>query len=424
MTDLFSTPTPTPITAPSLTGPITILKCRLAEFEEQFAKLKKRGAKYGQPMSYTLANERTEERRVASSHGETKVTVTVLDVVVVGEAPRVPGHTFMARIELGDDGRNMVNHVPSQGEEMPARFRTTDSHCDHCGHDRRRRDVYVLREDETGEYRQIGRTCLREYLGTDTPEKLAWRMAWFRQLRDETDGWGWQPSMMALTDVLVATAAVIRVEGWVSRGRAYETEECPTASHVADVFSWDLKTRSAAQKAFATTDADQAMAEGTLAWVREEIAGREQPSDYEWNLTVAMSDDAVSGARLGLVCSAVAGYQRTLDRAREDEAKEARAKARGEADAKSEWVGQPGERLRGVKATLEMSRVIGEGYGYHDDPRRLLKLRTSDGSLLTWFTSAAEHLEEGADLVIDLTVKEHSEYNGARETLITRARVH
>ena len=65
-------------------------------------------------------------------------------------------------------------------------YRHGGNDCDHCGFNRRRKQTYVLYEAETGELRQIGSTCLKDYTGAHNPERIA---AWAEWLEGCTATW-------------------------------------------------------------------------------------------------------------------------------------------------------------------------------------------------------------------------------------------
>jgi hypothetical protein len=100
---------------------------------------------------------------------------------------------------------------------------------------------------------------------------------------------------------------------------------------------------------------------------------------------------------------------------------EERKAARQAADAASEHVGTIGERLRDVPVTVEFSKTLdGGAYG----PKRIVKMRDNAGNLLVTF-GTSEWLwsaEKGERYMIAFTPKEHSEYEGAKQTIVTRTK--
>lgn len=91
-----------------------------------------------------------------------------------------------------------------------------------------------------------------------------------------------------------------------------------------------------------------------------------------------------------------------------------------DAAAASRFIGEVGQRVT-VTGTVEFVRCIHEAEGYWDRSKYLIKIRTDDGQLVTWFTSSLTGAE-GEHLTGTATVKDHSEFRGERQTVITRPR--
>lgn len=87
-------------------------------------------------------------------------------------------------------------------------------------------------------------------------------------------------------------------------------------------------------------------------------------------------------------------------------------------DTHSEWIGKIGERVT-VRATLERRQRINSSWGQSS----LYIFRTDTGACLKTFSSGLSlvHLRDGERTELTGTVKEHSEFRGRRETVLTRA---
>jgi hypothetical protein len=73
---------------------------------------------------------------------------------IVGEAPKLNGWTFAAKITFGDDqgAGNLIYRVPGFEGVIPQSFRTSDARlCNHCETARTRKDVFILQHD-SGEW--------------------------------------------------------------------------------------------------------------------------------------------------------------------------------------------------------------------------------------------------------------------------------
>ena len=86
----------------------------------------------------------------------------------------------------------------------------------------------------------------------------------------------------------------------------------------------------------------------------------------------------------------------------------------------SEYVGAIGERLK-VDYIHETSiSYWGAGWNGEQELKYIHKFRDTDGNLFVWFTGTG--LEEGATITAG-TVKDHSEHEGTKQTVLTRCKV-
>jgi superfamily I DNA/RNA helicase len=62
---------------------------------------------------------------------------------------------------------------PMEGEQVPSQYRNAPPNCDHCHVDRQRNDTFIL-QNEAGELKQVGRTCLEDFFGGLSPDALTY----------------------------------------------------------------------------------------------------------------------------------------------------------------------------------------------------------------------------------------------------------
>lgn len=85
------------------------------------------------------------------------------EIEVSGDTPKHNGWEFLATIVHTDEG-NIFRSVP--GYIVPLDFRDKLPMCDHCHTNRQRRDTYVVRHVVDGTVKQVGSTCLQDFLMT------------------------------------------------------------------------------------------------------------------------------------------------------------------------------------------------------------------------------------------------------------------
>ncbi len=399
------------------TATITILAGRAAEARDRVKKMEKKAKRYGVEFAATFGPVYQEERlqHEGSDWGQRpkKIMVNVLDVTVTGETPKVGEFEFLASIELTPAG-NFVDLAP--GVEIDARYRDTDGHCDHCKSNRPRKNVFAVRNMETGEELQVGRTCLRDFLGTDDPKTVIGKFKFWRDFNDSEEGFesfGRAEWCESLEYLLAMTNAVIRLYGWASKGAAEASYGKITATieYIWTLYSDDKYSKETAREIKdERRESDDDVAREVIEWVRTSTAD----SDYMHNLRVAFADDMlITTKRTALAISAVS----SMHRAKERELKRTEMQ---KANRDSKHQGMVKERLKDLELTLESNRSMGDnGWG----PTSLLKFKDVTGNLFCWFTGSDPRMEIGQSMIADGTVKSHKDFHGILETQLTRVTV-
>jgi hypothetical protein len=156
----------------------------------------------------------------------------------------------------------------------------------------------------------------------------------------------------------------------------------------------------------------EAKAKVIVAWAKA-LKDRENLNDYLHNLTVIANGDVVTWNKMSFAASMVNAYRMDLEQI-EYKAREAKEKAEHPA---SNYFGEIGKR---ENFTLTVEKVIiSEGfYGV----TKIHLMRDEKGNVAKWFSSNAR-LDEGETYVLKATVKDHEEYKGEKQTVLTRCAV-
>lgn len=337
--------------------------------------------------------------------------VRYIQVTIEGPVIKAPGGwSLKGRVDF-EDGSVIVNSRP--GTELPKRFRSIRPICDHCKSDRQRNAVFVFGRDD--DYMQVGRQCLKDYLGHD-PAAALWAASEFggvfddidRDLEEDRAGGSSRSQLVSLDEVMTAAAFAVRVNGFLSRKAADDRGGAPTSSEVSDHL-FGKKEREAYLKA--VTDEDREKAAKVIAWVQSEWGNKDDTSDYEYNAVELTGRRAVHMRRIGLLTSLVAAY----DRANEERvAREKRVNA---------WVGKVGER-REFETTFAGSNSFDTLYGTmfvlrFDSPDGLLVYK---GGTPDWAVecNGGKSLQAGDVIKFVGTIKEHADYKGTKQTMVSR----
>lgn len=386
---------------------IAILEARFEEALEALRKLARKAERYRTPpIRWTVGEPRFETRY---DEGNRPYKVQVRDLTFESlEPPRVGNFTFIAKLEITQSGV-IIDSIP--GEELPEHFRHSDGECEHCRQNRYRAHLFVVRSPE-GELVQVGRTCLRDYMGTDTPASVAARFRFIREAAEWSEEFCRSgPTYDRADELLAVTSTAIRLWGWVPKS-APESAGTPTAYRISAWFNLvpGDKIRKADHDALkaAICEEDWEAAEAAIAWVMS----NGDNSEYMHNLRVVLAPGMIPLERRGLACSAMSGYQRYLGKLASQKAEKAAA-------LESKHVGAVNERLKGITVTC----LGGKGFQGDFGLTILYKFKDSDGNLYSWFSSGGADLSSGKTYEVDATVKAHRVFNGILETQLTRVKV-
>lgn len=387
--------------------------------EAKLTKLQRRAEKLDQA-PITVETERfirkEEVPGVTTDGRKVYVDRPWLRVTIDGAAPSIPGYTLVGTIVHYPEGANVFRCAPDQ--EIPERYREAPPRCDHCNSRRARKDTFLLR-DMDGILTQVGRNCLKDFM----PEKDAAAVAAYLDMigryaacledgepaphGDGAPKW----TSEGILDYLAAVAATVRVDGWVSRGKARDEDITSTADRAWSVLHPSPRQQNDPRHPKVTPD-DVLVAQTALTWVRD-LPETDRMDGYLANLWAVCSRDWFGPREDGLVASLVgAAYPRAMrDRAAEER--------RQEAAAASDHVGKLKERLRGLRVTVERIRGWEGDYGW----TTLVAMRDGAGNLLVWYASGEPDVpDEGTETLLTGTVKRHGNdrYTGECATYVNR----
>jgi hypothetical protein len=395
-----------------------------ARLQERIAGIAKRAARVARrgdlvdatPIALVKVGE--QRKTVTNEVTGAKTTVIYFEVAVTGTAPKLAGWTFVATMQHEEAGV-ILRTVPTV--ELPAgtldAYRACSPACDHCQTERRRNDTFVLRADD-GRTKQVGRSCLADFLGGLSPAGAA-RMAEIlaacgQACEDEASGGG-SGRVEQVDDLgafLVVVATVVRLSGWMSRGAARLREGVrATADLVMEAMHPHPMSEAsiawAREVAAARLDVDVTAARCALDAAEALDAGA-QLSDYEHNLRVIALGGFVTARLAGLAASILPWYDRELAKARELSR-----------TAESKHLGTVG--LREVFEALTLVRVM--HFDTDFGTLHLHRFEDAAGNVLVWKTSS-ESWEPGRVYTVKATVKKHDDYRGTAQTVITRVAEH
>lgn len=428
----------------------------ITEHNRKIAKINKRHS-----LALALATLKVLRTRVASvtGPGGREHKVEMAEVEITGEAAVIAGWEICAVISAVEDDKTSyaISRVHGASITDVEPFAARGGSCDHCKASRRRNTTYLVksvagRADEegqtlsgAGEIKVVGSTCVADFTGHKSPAGLvayADMMSGFEAeldgLEDEAEdiasGRTAPPvsraSVTALVLFLSYVRASIRAHGWVSRGEAYDTGRKATANvafdsleavRIAERFmETDIPERDGvtgdfapelvgAQKATKPNDKDRADAASDVALVEEKLeslVGRWD--DFQTNVALVVRQGFVFYKSLGVA----AAICRMADRIREDNRAQNLAGNR-----KNEHFGAINE-VGTYRLEIIGSKPLKTRFG----ASTLVEARDAEGRTAKWFERGHSEVTLGL-YDVKATIKEHGEFRGAKETVITHVEI-
>lgn len=338
-------------------------------------------------------------------------------VTVTGLEPKIAGWTFAAKIEWLEGGALISTTPFCRDETIPAHFRNGEPICEHCRTSRNRIACFILRSDN-GDWKQVGKNCLKDFTGHDSPEQVA---AFAEALSEFTqkliledcdfeDGdknmGGYGTGYVSLVRFMAAVVEVVKENGhFITRKQAGESYP-PIRSTSDEVL--DRTSRANAiyknENSIGITDESMAFAQAIIEWAN--AIPEETTSDYLRNLLTVSHCEALPKKHAGLAASMYVAYMRAIEEKRQTENK-----------LPSNHVGEIGKRQT-FTLTVNRSRYVAEA----QFPFTIYTMQDEQGNICVWKTSSGD-LEQGKEYKLKCTIKAHGEYKGAKQTELTRCAV-
>lgn len=377
---------------------LIIIKTRWSDAEKELKKLAKKSDKYGnEKISWIITEEFNKVKTVNNGEAKIKFKIPFLRIKFSGLTPKVEGWEFLARFEFLSSG--VLRYVSSE-HELDYRFSAgkETSHCEHCNSNRWRNDIFVVRNMEDGKQMQVGRSCLKAFVGKASINQILRKYEFTKKLSDGFTGWSMDP-MHSTEYFIVLIHNFIRTEGWRSKDA-----DTSTAWEVLKVM-----TEHEERKRFLDiTEADVNEARKTIEWVKTE------PNNSDWinNLKVLYNSEIIDDIyrRRNMIASGVTA------RLKSEERLEA-AKTRFDVEKQSAHIGTIKEKRTFITTLKKVHTFEGE-WGL-----TFINIMNDEDNNIIVYKGGKKLAEEGDKIVLTATIKDHTEYKEIKQTIIQRPKI-
>jgi hypothetical protein len=336
-----------------------------------------------------------------------KEDVLFLPLQVTGQLDvAFAGWTFVAALQHIKSGENIVR-ATQNNFVTPVIYKNSGSACEHCNVKRYRKETYLL-QHENGDLVQVGSTCIKDFIGQNTPESLLKKATLVSEILWYLGGSigfiGKDETVFPIVDFLAKTNCVINAVGWVSKKEAAENYKTSTAAVV--LTSYHNNTILNVSKS------DWIKAQEASDWA-ENLSDEEcDKSDYLHNIRSIVRSGLVGLNTAGFAASIVTAYNKFLKKNKPVSMKV------------SEYVGTIGAR-KDFNLLLKQKYPVFGPWGVS----MLHTFLDDDSNVLVWYSSTGEShgnptgdigLDVGTSYIIRGTIKKHSLYKEIKQTTLTR----
>lgn len=400
-------------------------------FPSEYAATRAKAAKVNeraQRRGFTGRVDVTGDRVVVTNSGNPapfpnlplNAEVVLYETTISGEAPRYEGWEFLAALDslaTTDDGAEwIVRCAPGVTDEAVDRTLLRPGACDHCNTQRpNRRKLYLVRRPGTGELRQVGATCIKDFLGWSVTPVF---VSTDELLDDEQTGTRQGPPAYTPRYIVAVAIAAVEAFGWVPRSRAMnDPRAIATAERMTPFLVGPASGRAgdADREVIARIESHMPAAESrvdeVISTVLDDFA--DATHGYQANLRAALVAEQIEIGQLGLTASTVAAYNRIIS----DQTQQAEKPATSE----PEYLGAVGDKVE-FTGTITTALTVD---GYAPNTTQNLIVITTETALVKFYSSAAWTYDVDVKDVVTVaaTIKKLDVWNDKKQTVVVRPKL-
>lgn len=398
----------------------SIYEGNMERLEKKLKRIENKCNRYGNT-DFKFEIIGTEYKEIELGNGK-KINTKFYIVDVEGVA-RVNDWVFVATIQHKDNG-NVIRQFNTD-IEVPEKYRHTNSICEHCNCKRVRKDTYLVYNETTQEFKQVGKSCLNDFTNGLSAEQVTRYISWFDEV---ISGEAVEPmnckQYYLVEDVLLNAVETVKHYGFVSKTMANESFNNikTTTERVIEFmfpdrfgkYSIDIKKEMESIGYNAESDNNRTELKKILKWLKK----NDNTTQYISNLKITVANKYCEVRDFGLLISLPSAYFKAFKREQDRLAREQRKADIKVLNADKQYIGNIGDRLDFDICSATCVTSFETDYGI----MRIYRFETINGDVLIWKTSK---FIEDIDKVkkIKATVKKHTEYNSEKQTELSRVKI-
>ena len=390
---------------------------------EELNKLKKKYNNNDSSFDYSYQEIVEKDGVIVNKYIDFVINADILD----------PKWIFVAFLEKREAGILINGWNTNEHSEYLVRFKENiELYCEHCGKLRELKYAVVVRNKETGEYKTLGKQCLKKYTGSLSVERIERKYEsvfnGIRYIRDTYCPYMGNPHCFEKSFVIRVAEAVLNNFRYMSGNKAIEVNAIPTRAVVEEVISLLFSNHdfgdlpmNPVDDMIETAYNRNSTFKADIDNIRKDMEGIEADelakivdfinkrhcgnSDFDNNMRVVFGNTYVDTRKdLGILVYGVFEYMEALRNAN--------------ITITNEYVGNIGDKIEFQIADIKSTGredFYGNYIFYHT-------FKDDKGHVIIWKTQKAVNKED-IGKTIKGTIKDHTEYKNIKQTYITRCSI-
>lgn len=347
-------------------------------------------------------------------------------VELTGAKAVIAGWEIIAYTELVNSSNVVSRFGSGLDESIDLKEYRDRVECDHCKSNVRRYYTYILKSVETGELKQVGTECVKDFIGHDPKGVLRYAQytLHIKEMFDSIDDDGYfigkrNNDYFYIIEYIAKTICYLRTtnSAYMSKTKAnelstYEEPVTSTASHINLSYDRNAKEHgldiNPEHKDYLTA---KKVYNFFKYYHRIKGVDKNDLPDYFYTLHTILERPYSDWKFDGYVCSMYSSFLRETDRIKIN-------KKRTEERKESNWIGKVGDKVD-MKLTLVFNTSFETAYGR----TYLYKFEDEDKNSVVWMSSVYYEVSDNKEWNLRGTIKNHNEYKGEKQTLVTRCKM-
>lgn len=394
------------------------------EVEKKLKRIERKCAAHNCAFHFEVKGEEFRNVGKVDDLGRTipySVYICKFILIEVEGTARVDDWEAIAVMEHTGHG-NIVRRINTE-IEIPERFYHSDDVCEHCGVRRMRKELFIIHNVKTDEWRQVGKSCLKLYTNGLSAEAVAAYLDGIRFLEskvsEDFSEFANTSKWVEVEDVIGRAVEVIAAYGRYVKSDEFGggTKDMVSVMVMREELSWKiayLNDHFKDNRSGQYFSREQFYLDSTDEKVEKIIAyykGLTDGGEFIHNIQTLLAEGYVQRKHIGFLCYLPVGYEKAMQKENERKVREAQK-------ATVEFFGEVGKRYTRKIDSAMLVTSWETQYGWTN----LYRIMCGN-NVLVWKTNKNIFAEDEALDEITFTVKEHKEYRGENQTEVTRCKV-